>query len=126
MSKSIAQANALDENNRNNLWSDDIYKEMKDVSPVFMKYDNGEIVPIGYQRVNSHIIFDVKMEYLCCKVSLVAGGNVTDPPSNTTYESVVHRDTVRISLTLDSLNDLQVKVEDIQNSYTTAPVMEIY
>ena len=70
------------------------------------------------------MIFDFKMEDLRCKARLVAGGHVTEPPETIIYESVVSRDTVRIALELSALNDLPVKVADIQNAYITAPVTE--
>ena len=62
---------------------------MKDVIPAFRKLDNGDIVPIGYQRVNCHMIFYVKMEDLWRKARLVAGGHVTYPPVAITYARVV-------------------------------------
>ena len=46
------------------------------MSPDFKKLENGEIVPIRYQRVNFHMIFDVQMEYFRHKARLVAGGHV--------------------------------------------------
>ena len=63
MPKPVAQAYSLDKNNGNNLWSDFITKEMKDVRPAFRKLENGDIVPILYQLVNCHIIFDAEMKY---------------------------------------------------------------
>ena len=36
--------------------------------------------------------------------------------------SVVSRETLRIALTLDSLNDLPVKIVDVYNAYITARV----
>ena len=97
---------------------------MKDSSPAFRKLDNGEIFPIGYHRVNCYMIFDVEMEDFRRKDRLVAGGHVTDPPYTITYAGVVSRETVRIDLTLAALNDLPIKVVDIQYSYITAPVTE--
>ena len=94
------------------------------MSPVFKKLDKWEIIPIGYQRVNWHIIFDVKMEYFRRKSRLVAGGHVIEPPSTIIYVSVVLKKTVLIELKLAELNDLPVKVMDIQNSYITTPVIE--
>ena len=90
----------------------------------FRKLDNGETLPIGYQRVNCHMIFDIKMEDFHIKAMLVAGGHVTETPSNITYESVLYWETARIDFPLAALNDLSVKVSDIQNSYTTSPVPE--
>ena len=60
--KSAVHVYALDKTNNNTLWADAITKEMKDMSPAFNKLNNGNILPIGYQRVNCHISFDVNME----------------------------------------------------------------
>ena len=118
--KSVAKDYVLD----NTLWADAIYKDMKDVIPDFKKLYNGEIVPIGYQRVNCHMFLDVNMEDFRRKARLVAVRHVTELPSTITYANIVLRDTVMIVLTLDALNDLPVKVADIQNAYITVPVTE--
>ena len=86
--KYISKEYALDKNNSNTIWADAISKEMKDVSPAFKKLDSEEIVTIGYHHVNCHMIFDVKMEYLCHKDRLVAAGHVTDPPATITYANL--------------------------------------
>ena len=62
---------------------------MKGVSPSFRKLDNGEIVPIGYQRVNYNIVFDVKMEDFRRKDRLLFGEHVTEPPDTITYAIVM-------------------------------------
>ena len=95
-----------------------------DVSPAFRKVDREDIVLIRYQHVNCHMILDVKMKGFCCKAMLLAGAHTTYPPDTITYAIVVSSDTVRILLTLDSLNDFPVKVENIQNAHITAPVTE--
>ena len=64
------------------------------------------------------------MEDFRRKARLVVGGHVPEPPSTITYANLVLRETVMIDLTLDTLNDLPVKVEDIQNAYITEPVTE--
>ena len=97
---------------------------MKDASPAFRKLDNGKIVPIGYQRVNCHMIFDIKMKYLCRRARLIAIGHMTDPPSTVTYSIILSRETVNIALKLVALNDLLVKVANIKNAYIMAPVTE--
>ena len=86
--------------------------------------EDKECVPIGYQRVPLHIIFDVKMEDFRCKARLVAGGHVTKPPATMTYASVVSCETVRIALNIAALNDLEVKMGNSMNAYITAPVTE--
>jgi hypothetical protein len=54
----------------------------------------------------------------------VAGGHTTYTPHEMTYASVVSRESVRIALTLATLNDLDVKMADIENAYLAAPITE--
>ncbi len=70
------------------------------------------------------MIFDVKMEDFCRKACFVAGGHMTRAPAVVTYASVVSRETVRIALTIATLNGLQVKCGDVLNAYITAPCTE--
>ena len=50
-----------------------------------------------------------------------AVGRATVVPPTLTYLSVVSRDSVRITLTLAVLNNMEVKTSEIQNVYLTAP-----
>ena len=98
----------LDEKNGNTLWWDAIYEEMKNVRIAFEVFEGGEkdILP-GFQEVKCHMIFDIKMgENFRRKARMVAGGHTTEAPSSITYSSVVSRDSVRISLTIAALNNL--------------------
>jgi hypothetical protein len=70
------------------------------------------------------MIFDVKIEYFRRNARFVAGGHTTDTPHAMTYASVVSRESLRITLTLDALNELDVKMADIENAYLTAPITE--
>jgi hypothetical protein len=70
------------------------------------------------------MIFDVKMEDFRRKARFFAGGHTTDTPHSMTYASVVSRESVRIALNLAALNDLDVKMADIENAYLTAPITE--
>ncbi len=54
----------------------------------------------------------------------MAGSHLTKAPATITYASVVSRETVRLALTFVSLNDFEVKVGDVLNTYITAPVKE--
>ncbi len=47
---------------------------------------------------------------------------MTKAPATITYASVVSCATVRITLLLAALNDLNVKVGDVLNAYITAPI----
>jgi hypothetical protein len=69
------------------------------------------------------MIFDVKMD-LTRKARFVAGGHQTDPPKESTYSSVVSRDSRRIAFTLAALNDLDVLSADVQGAYLNAPTKE--
>jgi Reverse transcriptase (RNA-dependent DNA polymerase) len=124
--KTVAEARAFDLENGDTLWWDAICKEMKNVRPAFEAWE-GDLseMPIGYQEVKCHLIFDVKMgENFRRKARFVAGGHTTEVPSTLTYASVVSRDSVRIALTIAALNGLQVLACDIQNAYLTADCRE--
>jgi hypothetical protein len=97
---------------------------MKNVRVAFRILPDDERVPQNYQFVHCHMIFDVKMEDLCRKARLVAGGHTTEAPATMTYASVVSRETVRIALLIAALNDLPVWAADIMNAYITAPNQE--
>jgi hypothetical protein len=68
------------------------------------------------------MIFDVKMEDFRQKARLVAGGHQTKAPATITYASVVSCETMRLVLTIASMNDLEVKVGDVFNAYIIKPV----
>jgi hypothetical protein len=70
------------------------------------------------------MIFDVKMEDFLRKARFVAGVHTIDTPHAMAYASVVSRESVKVALNLDALNDLDVKMADIENSYLTAPFTE--
>jgi hypothetical protein len=60
--KTIKEALELDKKNGNTFWADAIAKEMKDVCVAFKILLDGQSVPIGYQKIPCHMIFDIKME----------------------------------------------------------------
>jgi hypothetical protein len=80
--------------------------------------------PPTYQEIRCHMISDIKMEYFRRNARFVSGGHTTDTPHAMIYASVVSRESVRIALTLSSMNDLDVKMADIENAYLTAPITE--
>jgi hypothetical protein len=114
----------LDKENDKTLWQDAVRKEMKNVRIVFKILNGEESVPPTYQEIRCHMIFDVKMEDFRRKARFVAGGHTTDTPHTMTYSSVVSRESARVALTLADLNDLDVKMADIENAYLKAPVTE--
>jgi hypothetical protein len=70
------------------------------------------------------MIFDVKMEDFSCKERFVAGGNTTYTPHAITYASVVSLESVKVALTIADLNQLDVKMAGIENTYLAAPITE--
>ena len=123
--KTVRRALEIDTENGNRLWQEAIAKEMDAVRVAFHILEDNKKVPPGHQRMDCHMIFDVKLDGFRRKARLVAGGHKTEPPASVlTYASVVSRETVRIALTVAALNDLQVKTSDVQNAYLTAPCAE--
>jgi hypothetical protein len=60
--KTVKEALALDHKNGNTLWADAIAQELKEVRIAFNILPDGRSAPIGYQKIQCHMIFDVKME----------------------------------------------------------------
>ena len=62
--------------------------------------------------------FDVNMgEKFRRKAMFEADSHETEAPSSMTYGTIVPRDSVRICLTIASLNDLDVLVADVEDAY---------
>ena len=121
----VEDAIRIDKENGNTLWQDAIRKEMENVRVAFKILNDGEEPPPGYQRMDGHLIFDVKLENFRRKARYVAGGHQVKVSSAVmTYASVVSRETVRIALTMAALNDLEVKTSDVMNAFLTAPCEE--
>jgi hypothetical protein len=62
LTKTVKEALELDKKNGNTFWADTIAKEMKDIRAAIKILLDGQSVPIGYQKIPCHIIFDIKME----------------------------------------------------------------
>ncbi len=77
----------------------------------------------GFQEIECHIIFDVKMNFTR-KARFVAGGHTTEPPNSLTYSSVVSRESVKIAFLIAALNDLDLMTCNIGNAYLNAKCRE--
>jgi hypothetical protein len=129
--KTVDEALKLDKETGTTFWTDALAKEMKNVRPAFKAWDgtlaealSGKKL-VGYQKINCHMIFDIKMDgKFTRKCRFVAGGHTTDPPSSSTYSSVVSRDSVRIAFLIAAMNGLDVWAADIGNAYLNAPWRE--
>jgi hypothetical protein len=122
--KTWDEAVKLDEENGNTIWQDAISKEINNVRIVFKVLNGEDDIPPTYQEIRCHVIFDVKMEDFRRKAWFVAGGHTTNDHHVMTYASVVSRESMRITLTLVALNDLDVMMGNIENAYLTAPITE--
>ena len=85
--KSVTEAIAIDRENGDTLWWDAFCKEMKNFRITFEKFEGDkEDIPHGYQFVNCHMIFDIKMgEGFRRKACMVTGGLMTEAPASLTY-----------------------------------------
>jgi hypothetical protein len=92
--KSVKSALAIDEATNTTYWKDAIALEIKTVDVAFQDLEDGECVPVGYQQIRFHMIFDVKAGSLKRKARYVAGGHEKEPPAAMTYASVVSRESV--------------------------------
>jgi len=70
------------------------------------------------------MVFDIKIGDLTRKARFVAGGHMTDPPKDSTYSSVISRDSVRIAFLVAALNDIDVLAADVQNASLNALTKE--
>jgi hypothetical protein len=122
--KSWDDCNRLDKENDNTIWQDAVRKEMKNVRIAFQILNDDDTIPPTYQEIRCHMIFDVKMEDFRRKARFVAGGHTTGTPHAMPYAIVVSRESVIIALNLAALNDLNVKMADIENAYQMAPITE--
>jgi hypothetical protein len=120
---SVREALDIDRRTGTDMWRKAIEKEMRNVMVAFDVRDDGK-VPIGFKEISCHLIFDVKSDTLARKARFVAGGHRTDPPKDSTYASVVSRDSVRLFFLLAALNDVDVLACDVQNAYINATTKE--
>ena len=97
-------------------------KGMKILQPMFEIWEkHKEDIKIGYQEIKCRMIFDIKLgENFRRKYRLVGGRHKTATPALIIYSSVVSRDSVRIALTIEALNELDILECDTYNAYLTA------
>ena len=132
VSKTVRKAYDINRQSGTDFLTKEITKETKNVCIAFEKLEEvtpdemrkGKIKP-GYEHVNVHMIFDIKMEgRFNIKAILVADIHTTAPPSSIKYSSVVSRESVRIAFLLPSLNGLDIFACDIGNAYLNYKLSE--
>jgi hypothetical protein len=78
--------------------------------------DSWDTIPNGYQKIQLHMMFDVKYE-LKHKVRLVVGVNWTASEKEDIYSGVVQMDTERIGFFSAELYELYYFAYDIGNDF---------
>ncbi len=121
--KTVDEALEIDRRTGTTYWYDAIQKEMRNNAIAFELLQPGDSIPIGYTKISLHMVFDIKIDFTR-KAHLVAGGHLTQVPSNLTYSSVVSRESIRIMFLITALNDLHILSADIGNAYLNAPNRE--
>ena len=125
LSKTIKEALQIDKETGADYWRKAIRKEMKNVMVTF-EFDDSDKIPVGFQKMSCHMVFDVKID-LTRKARLVADGHkVPETAKEYTYSMVPSQDSIRLFFLVAALNDLDVLSADIQNAYLTAPIKEKY
>ena len=123
--RTFEDAERLDKENGNTKWADARAKEMEALTEykTFTVLKPGEKAPKEYRRIPGFFIYDVKHD-LRRKARFVAGGHVTKPPKEETYSGVVDHESVRLTLFVAEMNNLQVRAADIGNAYLHATTRE--
>ena len=86
--------------------------------------EHDEPIPVGSKHIKYHFIFDVKFD-LTRKARCVAGGHINkNVPTQYTYASAVSRDSVQLGFLMAALNDLDILIGDIGNTYLNSPCKE--
>jgi hypothetical protein len=82
--KSVREALEIDAETGTNFCKRAIEKEMANVMPAFKFLEVDKNLPAGCQKIDCHIIFDVKLD-LTHKARYVAGGHTMEAPVALTY-----------------------------------------
>jgi len=114
----------LDRQNGNTMWQDAIALEMKQLDEYDTFKDTGQKEPPdGYKKIRCHFVFAVKHDGRH-KARLVAGGHLTDVPTESVYSGVVSLRGIRLVLFLAELNGLDAWATDVGNAYLEAYTRE--
>jgi hypothetical protein len=122
--KTVAEALRIDRETGTNYGQTAIEKEMGTIDCAFHFPEDGK-APVGYQKIDCHMIFDVKMT-LERKAQYVAGGHQTEPTKDIAFASVVSRDSIRIAFLIAALNDLQILSADVSGAYLRLQISSFF
>ena len=121
----MKEAKAIDQENGNYLWEEAVFMEMTNNPVPFEHYEGNNSDLVEYEEITGPFIFDVKQsDNFRRKASFVTDGHLVDTPETLTYSTVVSRESVRILLLADDLNDLKTMVSDMQNYFLSSENIE--
>ena len=122
---SYQDAIRVDQENGNRLWQNAMDTEIAQLMEQNTFQDLGPFAPppSEHQMIQCHWVFDVKADGRC-KARFVAGGNLTQPPKESVYSSVVSLRSIRIVCLLAELNGLNLMSADVGNAYLEACTKE--
>jgi hypothetical protein len=78
--KTVLEAHKIDCANGNDYWQKSVQTEMNNVSVAFKMLDDRANNSVGYQNIDCHMIFNVKMEHFRHEAQLVYCSNQQSLP----------------------------------------------
>ena len=118
--KCVKHAHSIDRANGNSLWCDALAKEMMEVGVAFEVLEACARPPHGWNRVISHLIWDIKMD-ITRQAQWVLDRHKTPSPEGSTYTGVVSMESMRIAFPYAALNKTKVCAASICNAYLQVP-----
>ena len=121
----IKQLKQIYDKNGNNKWAEAEAQEMKSFQEfgVFKDLGKGGKPHEGYEKVKLIVVYDVKHDGWH-KTWIIAGGHLTDIPTESVYSGVVSLQGIRLLVFLVELNGLQAWATDISSAYLQARTKE--
>ena len=115
----------LDQQNGDTRWHDAEKLEHSQLEEYDTFIDKGDKIRTldGYKKIRVHFVYDVKHDGHR-KARLVAGGHLTDAPTDSIYSGVVSLKGIRLVTFLAELNLLSTWTTDIGNAYLEAKTKE--
>ena len=119
------EAMKIDVLNGDTRWRDSEKLEVSQLNEYesFKDLGKGAEVPEGYTKIRCHFVYDVKHSGKF-KSRFVAGGHMTDTPTDSIYSGVVSIPGIRMVTFLAELNGLELWATDIGNAYLESVTQE--
>ena len=115
----------LDWKNGSSKWFKAEQAELRQIFEYNTIIDKGKgfKMPHKYIKINVHFVYAIKHDGHH-KARLVAGGHLTDLPSDSIYLGVISLKCIWLVIFLGQLNNLQIYSTDIWNAYLEAKTQE--